>query len=146
MSVTENSQVDENFETARLVARIADDFRGKDILLLDMRPITPIVDFFIVVTATSQRQMKALGEEVARVMKKRGQQRLGEEGTDGDGVWVLQDFGDVVLHVFTSEGRELYDLEGLWADAPRVGLELSQNPAVVADSSMTVESADEASE
>ena len=146
MSVTENSQVDENFETARLVARIADDFRGKDILLLDMRPITPIVDFFIVVTATSQRQMKALGEEVARVMKKRGQQRLGEEGTDGDGVWVLQDFGDVVLHVFTSEGRELYDLEGLWADAPRVGLELSQNPAVVTDSSTTAESADEASE
>ena len=146
MSVTENSQVDENFETARLVARIADDFRGKDILLLDMRPITPIVDFFIVVTATSQRQMKALGEEVARVMKKRGQQRLGEEGTDGDGVWVLQDFGDVVLHVFTSEGRELYDLEGLWADAPRVGLELSQNPAVVTDSSTTAESADEPSE
>lgn len=146
MSVTENSQVDENFETARLVARIADDFRGTDILLLDMRPITPIVDFFIVVTATSQRQMKALGEEVARVMKKRGQQRLGEEGTDGDGVWVLQDFGDVVLHVFTPEGRELYDLEGLWADAPRVELELSQNPAVVTDSSMTAESADEASE
>lgn len=146
MSVTENSQVDENFETARLVARIADDFRGKDILLLDMRPITPIVDFFIVVTATSQRQMKALGEEVARVMKKRGQHRLGEEGTDGDGVWVLQDFGDVVLHVFTPEGRELYDLEGLWADAPRVGLELSQNPAVVTDSSTTAESADEPSE
>jgi len=146
MSVTENSQVDENFETARLVARIADDFRGKDILLLDMRPITPIVDFFIVVTATSQRQMKALGEEVARVMKKRGQQRVGEEGTNGDGVWVLQDFGEVVLHVFTPEGRELYDLEGLWADAPRVGLELSQNPAVVTDSSANAESAAEVSE
>jgi ribosome-associated protein len=144
MSVTENSQVDENFETARLVARIADDFRGKDILLLDMRPITPIVDFFVIVTATSQRQMKALGEEVARVMKKRGQQRLGEEGTDGDGVWVLQDFGDVVLHVFAPEGRELYDLEGLWADAPR--LELSQNPAAVADSSPSSDSADEATE
>jgi len=146
MSVTENSQVDENFETARLVARIADDFRGKDILLLDMRPITPIVDFFVVVTATSQRQMKALGEEVARVMKKRGQQRLGEEGTDGDGVWVLQDFGDVVLHVFTPEGRELYDLEGLWADAPRLELEQSQNPAAVTDSSTDAESVDEAGE
>ncbi|MFT5323705.1 MAG: ribosome-associated protein [Planctomycetaceae bacterium] len=134
MSVTENSQVDENFETARLVARIADDFRGKDILLLDMRPITPIVDFFVIVTASSQRQMKALGEEVARVMKKRGQQRLGEEGSDGDGVWVLQDFGDVVLHVFSPEGRELYDLEGLWADAPRLELELSQNPAAAESS------------
>lgn len=129
MSVTENSQVDESLETARLVTRIADDFRGKDILLLDMRPITPIVDYFVIVTANSQRQMKALGEEVARVMKKRGLQRLGEEGADGDGVWVLQDFGDVVLHVFSPEGRELYDLEGLWADAPRIELELTQNPA-----------------
>tara|TARA_R110002072_G_scaffold927_1_gene7389 strand:- start:51197 stop:51637 length:441 start_codon:yes stop_codon:yes gene_type:complete len=135
MSVTENSQVDENFETARLVARIADDFRGKDILLLDMRSITPIVDFFVIVTATSQRQMKALGEEVARVMKKRGQRRLGEEGADGDGVWVLQDFGDIVLHVFSPEGRELYDLEGLWADAPRLELELSQNSAAADESS-----------
>ena len=79
-------------------------------------------------------------------MKKRGQQRVGEEGTNGDGVWVLQDFGEVVLHVFTPEGRELYDLEGLWADAPRVGLELSQNPAVVTDSSANAESAAEVSE
>lgn len=135
MPVTENSQVDENLETARLVTRIADDFRGKDILLLDMRPITPIVDYFVIVTANSQRQMKALGEEVARVMKKRGLQRLGEEGADGDGVWVLQDFGDVVLHVFSPEGRELYDLEGLWADAPRIELDLAQNLRSSADES-----------
>ena len=146
MSETENSQVDENFETARLVARIADDFRGKDILLLDMRPITPIVDFFVIVTAGSQRQMKALGEEVARVMKKRGHQRLGEEGADGDGVWVLQDFGDVVLHVFSPEGRELYDLEGLWADAPRLELALSQNPAAADDGSGDSVTEDSASE
>jgi ribosome-associated protein len=133
MSVTEN---------ARMVVQIADDFRGKDILLLDMRPITPIVDYFVIVTANSQRQMKALGEEVARVMKKRGYRRLGEEGTEGDGVWVLQDFGDVVLHVFSPEGRELYDLEGLWADAPRVEIELSQNAATDADESESAEVAD----
>lgn len=142
MSVTENSQVDETLEIARMVVQIADDFRGKDILLLDMRPITPIVDYFVIVTANSQRQMKALGEEVARVMKKRGYRRLGEEGTEGDGVWVLQDFGDVVLHVFSPEGRELYDLEGLWADAPRVEIELSQNAATDADESESAEVAD----
>jgi ribosome-associated protein len=61
MSVTENSKDDDYSETAMLVARIADDFRGKDILLLDMRPITPIVDFFVIATASSQRQMKAMG-------------------------------------------------------------------------------------
>ena len=128
MSVIENSQVDQSLDNARLVARIADDFRGKDTLLLDMRSITPIVDYFVITTAGSQRQMKAMGEEVARVMKQRGFQRLGAEGTEGDALWVLQDFGDVVLHVFSPEGRELYDLEGLWADAPR--LEVASSEAV----------------
>ena len=146
MPVTENSQVDETLEIARLVARISDDFRGKDILVLDMRPITPIVDFFVIATANSQRQMKALGEEVARVMKKRGQQRLGEEGTEGDGVWVLQDFGDVVLHVFSQEGRELYDLEGLWADAPRVDVGLSGKSSDVEDELDEADVADESEE
>jgi len=94
-------------------------------VLLDMRPITPIVDFFVVTTAGSQRQMKAMCDEVARVLKQRGYRRLGEEQSEGDNIWVLQDFGDLVLHVFTPEGRELYDLEGLWADAPRVRLPLA---------------------
>jgi ribosome-associated protein len=104
---------------ALMVARIADDFRGADILLLDMRKITPIVDFFVIATATSKRQMKSLAEEVDVVMKKRGSARRGAEG-EGESVWMLRDYGHVVLHVFTPEGRELYALENLWADAPKL--------------------------
>ena len=84
-----------------------------------MRKITPIVDFFVIATATSKRQMKSLAEEVDVVMKKRGSARRGAEG-EGESVWMLRDYGHVVLHVFTPEGRELYALENLWADAPKL--------------------------
>jgi ribosome-associated protein len=104
---------------ALIVARVSDDFRGTNILLLDMRKITPIVDFFVIATATSKRQMKALAEEADMVMKKRGSPRRGAEG-EGETVWMLRDYGHVVLHVFTPEGRQLYALENLWADAPHV--------------------------
>lgn len=106
-------------EDALLVARIADDFRGANILLLNMQKITAIVDYFVIATVTSKRQMKAMAEEADVVMKKRGSPRLGAEG-EGETVWMLRDYGDVVLHIFTPEGRELYALEELWADAPRL--------------------------
>lgn len=113
-------QSDDVLENARLLAQIASDYRGQDTLLLDMRAITPIVDYFVITTATSNRQMNAMAEEADRVMKKRGLRKLGGEGDDAASVWLLRDYGDAVLHVFTPEGRELYDLEGLWADARRV--------------------------
>jgi ribosome-associated protein len=114
------AQADESFENAKLLAQIASDYRGQDTLLLDMREITPIVDYFVITTAAVSRQMNAMAEEADRVMKKRGLPKLGGEGDDAASVWLLRDYGDAVLHVFTPEGRELYDLEGLWADARRV--------------------------
>lgn len=121
-SVTEEPRIDESLETARLLAQIADDYKGTDTVVLDMRSITSICDYFVLTTANSNRQRRALGEEVDRVMKKRGQPRLGSEGQEAESVWLLHDYGDAVLHVFAPEGRELYDLERLWADAPRIEL------------------------
>lgn len=121
-SVTEEPRIDESLDTARLLAQIADDYKGTNTVVLDMRSITSICDYFVVTTANSNRQRRALGEEVDRVMKKRGQPRLGSEGQDAESVWLLHDYGDAVLHVFSPEGRELYDLERLWADAPRIEL------------------------
>ena len=116
---SDGSATPDSFQDALLVARIADDFRGGDVVLLDMRNITPIVDFFVIATVTSKRQMKAMAEESDLVMKKRNSPRLGAEG-EGETVWMLRDYGDVVLHIFTSDGRELYSLEELWADAPQL--------------------------
>lgn len=102
-------------------AKAAEDFRGQETLVLDLTGVTPIVDYFVITTGTSSRQMRALAEEVLRHMKKdEGQRPLGTEGTEGNSTWILYDFGDIVLHVFTGEARKLYDLEHLWADAPRI--------------------------
>ncbi len=107
-------------ELASLAAQACADLKGKDSIVLDMTLVTPIVDFFVVTTATSGRQMRAIAEEVEQLMKKRGSRpRVGVEGRDSE-TWILQDYGDIVLHVFSPDGRELYDLEHLWADAPQV--------------------------
>jgi ribosome-associated protein len=78
--------------------------------------VTPIFDFFVLTTATSARQMRAIADEVDRVLSGEGSRCPGIEGTTA-ATWILQDFGDVVLHVFTTKARTLYDLEHLWADA-----------------------------
>lgn len=108
-----------SLDQACLCAQVADDYRGQDTLVLDLTGVTPIMDYFVVSTATSSRQMRALAEEVNRVMKEHGSRHRGVEGADGR-TWILQDYGDVVLHIFSPEARKLYDLEHLWADAPRV--------------------------
>ena len=106
-------------KTAIRCAQIADEYRGREIVILDLTQVTPIVDFFVIVTGSSRRQMHAVATEVSRVLKQDGQERIGREGYESS-TWILQDFGDVVLHLFTEESRETYDLEGLWADAARV--------------------------
>ena len=110
-----------SLDNARSAARAADELRGQDIIVLDLTALTSIVDFFVVVTATSNRQMHAIADEVNRLLKRdRGNRRLNAEGYRTEGNWLLTDYGDVVVHVFTAEGRKLYDLEQLWADAPRI--------------------------
>ncbi|MBW3541619.1 MAG: ribosome silencing factor [Planctomycetes bacterium] len=122
---------------ACLAARVSEDYRGKSTVVLDLSPVTPIVDFFVITTATSRRQMHAIAEEVDRVLGEEGSKRRGLEGYQHS-AWILQDYGDVVLHVFSPETRQLYDLERLWADAPRVDWrnELGLPPASADDGDM----------
>lgn len=139
--------VDEAAETARLVAQIANDFKGRDTVILDMRKITPIVDFFVITTMTNTRQMRAMGDEVVLLLKRRGIVKRGSEGGEGDSVWTLHDFGDVVLHAFSESGRALYDLEGLWSDAPRTEVRGSEPvPEVLPPPAVTDESDDDSLE
>ena len=106
---------------ALTAAHLADQLRGQNILVLDLTGVTAIVDFFIIATANSQRQAHAIADEVNRKLKHEdGNRRISIEGYRTEGNWILTDYGDVVLHVFTPEGRLLYNLEQLWADAPRI--------------------------
>lgn len=100
-------------------AQLADDMRGADVVVLDLAAVTPIADYFVIVTGTNRRQLLAIADECHRWLKSQGSQRLGLEG-DADSPWVLLDYGDIVLHLFVPEARSLYDLEHLWADAPRI--------------------------
>jgi len=117
---------------AKLAARIADDNRAKDILLLDLRKATPLLDYFVVATAASRRQANAIAIEIDAEMKKLGELKLGMEGSE-EGRWILIDYGDFVVHVFSGEGRSYYALEEIWGDAPqlpwREGEEASPAPA-----------------
>jgi ribosome-associated protein len=115
---------------AVVAASIADQLRGQDILVLDLTGVTSIVDFFVIATGTSHRQMHAIADEVNRKLKREdGNRRLSIEGYRTEGNWILTDYGDVVLHVFTAEGRSLYNLEQLWADAPRIDWKAEAPPS-----------------
>lgn len=104
---------------AQICARIADDNRARDIVLLDLRQATPLVDFFVIVTAGSRRQSHAIASEIDHQMKKLGEAKLGIEGSE-EGRWILIDYGDFVVHIFSAEDRAYYALEEIWGDAPRL--------------------------
>jgi ribosome-associated protein len=106
-------------QRAALCAQVAQDHKGKDIVVLDLRGLTPVFDFFVIVTGTSRRHIHTLTEEMDAAMRGQGEERLSIQGYETSR-WVAQDYGDVVVHVFDSEAREYYALEELWADAPRV--------------------------
>jgi ribosome-associated protein len=106
-------------ERCQVCARIADDNRAKDILLLDLREATPLIDFFVIASANSRRQAYAIASEIDQEMKKLGETKLGIEGAE-EGRWILVDYGDFVIHVFSEDARTYYALEEIWGDAPRI--------------------------
>lgn len=107
------------YEHARLAAKIAEDNRAKDILVLDLRKVTPLLDFFVIATANSRRQAHSTASEIDAEMKKLGERKLGMEGLE-EGRWILTDYGDFVVHVFSGDGRTFYALEEIWGDAPQL--------------------------
>jgi ribosome-associated protein len=107
---------------AFMCARIGQDNKGKDILVLDMRGITPLYDYFVIMTGASRRQIHTLAEEIDAAMAAEGDKRLSIAGYQASR-WVIQDYGDIVVHVFDKDARDYYALEELWADAPRLDWE-----------------------
>ncbi|MBI3839146.1 MAG: ribosome silencing factor [Planctomycetia bacterium] len=123
-------QSNRSLERALAAARVADLNRGRDIAIIDLRQITPVFDYFVLVTGSSRRQLHAISEEIDDVLKKEfNDHRLGMEGY-AESRWILLDFGDVVVHLFDEETRRYYDLEQLWAGAERVPFDSSQQKIV----------------
>ena len=112
--------LDQTRAWAVAAARAADEKKAIDPVVLDVNGILAITDFFVIASASNDRLVETIVEEVeAKVKEGGGPSPLRIEGLS-DRQWVLMDYGDLVVHVFLDEVRRFYDLERLWADAPRV--------------------------
>jgi ribosome-associated protein len=103
-------------------ARAASSKQGRDVVILDVRDLLVITDYFVIASGSSDRQVRTIAEEIERALKEQGLKPVRREG-EREGRWVLLDFVDFVAHVFQDDDRSYYDLERLWADAPRVSWE-----------------------
>ena len=108
-------------EMALLLAQAMDSKKGKDIRVLETDGVTTLADYFVLCSGSSAPQLKALADAGEKAMKDHGILPHHVEGHRG-GTWILQDYGDVVIHVFDKEARAFYDLDRLWADAKTVDL------------------------
>lgn len=106
-------------EVAQFIVDEAADRLAEDIVLLDLRGLAPFADYFVIMSAESTRQIEALEDDLTASLKSAGVPRHRREGTPASG-WILLDFSDVIVHIFSPEEREFYDLERLWQRAPQV--------------------------
>jgi ribosome-associated protein len=109
---------------ARRLAAIADDKTATDLVALDVRPLVSYTDYLVICTARNERQAKAIHDEVHKQLKGDGWLPARVEG-EREAEWVLMDYLDAVLHIFTPELRERYRLEVLWGEAERLDLDLA---------------------
>ena len=111
----------EPYEMAVVLARALDSKKGQDIKVLKTGDLTTLADYFVLCTATSSTQVKAMSDACEEAVEAHGERVHHIEGHRG-GTWLLMDFSSVVVHVFTDEARKFYDLERLWSDAQEVDL------------------------
>ena len=121
-SATAENASQRSLQLALAAARTALENNGQDVVVLDMREITPVFDYFVLATGNSRRQLHAISEEIDHCLEDDlGDSRMGIEGYN-ESRWILLDYGNVVIHLFDQERREYYALEDLWSDAKRVPL------------------------
>ena len=97
-------------------ARLAATTRCHNVVVLDVSAVSPVTDFFVIATGTSPRQMRSVIDDLSEAAEPQGFKALSRAGYEGEN-WVLVDFVDVVVHVFSQESRMFYDLDNLWGDA-----------------------------
>lgn len=104
-----------------LLTRFALEKKARDLVVLEVRELTSIADYFIICSGSSDRQVQSIAQGIEENLSEAGHSPLSVEGANR-GHWVLMDFSDVIVHIFYEPVREFYDLDGLWGHAPRVEL------------------------
>ena len=121
-TISNSSKESRSWQLALAAARVAAENKGRNIVVLDMRPLTPIFDYFVLATGTSRRQLHAMSEEIDHKLEDGlNDKRMNIDGYD-DSRWIVLDYGTVVIHLFDEDTRQFYSLEALWGDAPHVDL------------------------
>ncbi|HYF50561.1 MAG TPA: ribosome silencing factor [Planctomycetota bacterium] len=106
-------------DIALFAARIADEKKGTDIVCYNLKGMSDITDYLVIVTAHSKAQIRAIVESIHKELKQLGVRKIGREGSE-TGQWILLDYADCVIHVFSPQLREYYGLESVWGDAPKL--------------------------
>ena len=101
-----------------VAAQAALEKKAENVILLDIGKVSSLTGHFVVATGTNSRQTQAIAEGIRNGLRERGLRPLGVEGLN-QGEWILMDYGDFLVHIFTPEKRGFYDLERLWSNAPR---------------------------
>ena len=112
-----------SLEQARRIAALTQEKLARDVVIMDMQPVCSYTDYFVVVTGNNPRQTKAIWDEVHAVLKRDEQLLPRSVAGEGESTWIVADYLDVVLHVFTPDARAYYRLEDLWGDVPSIELE-----------------------
>jgi len=112
----------EVLDLATKIVKSMDNKMGQDTILLDLSEISSICDYFIITSAPSDRQVKAIADEIQNDLEEEGVLILHKEGYDS-ARWILLDYGDIVVHVFHKEDREFYNIEGIWKDAKTINID-----------------------
>ena len=118
--LSESAKAERSLQLALAAALVAEENRGQDVNILDLRELTCIFDYFVIASGTSRRQMHAMSEEIDHKLEDDlGDQRMGIEGYQGSS-WILLDYGTVVIHLFDQDTRDYYAVEKLWGEAKRL--------------------------
>ena len=112
-----------SLEQARRIAALAQEKLARDVVILDMQPVCSYTDYFVVATGNNPRQTKAIWDEVYTVLKHDEQILPRSVAGEGEATWIVADYLDVVLHVFTPDARDFYRLDDLWGDVPHEEVE-----------------------
>lgn len=119
MAAKRASKTDPARQWAIAAARLAEQRNCEEIIVLDLRDLSPVTDYFVIATGTSDRQLRSVGDELCQEGKAAGHRVWHVDGKDS-GEWIVLDFVDVVVHLFDQAHRRHYDLELIWGEAPRV--------------------------
>lgn len=123
--VAEVAEIPEGARLAEQIAEAAWDRKALDLKILDVRKLVSYADYFVICSGRSDRQVQAISQNISDELREHGFRPLGIEG-QAHGMWVLMDYGDIIVHIFHLAEREEYGLEQIWKDAPRLTIEVPE--------------------